>query len=95
MQNGVAVVGHNGVAAHLDGEDLRQCQQALLDPAPAMLEGATGVSILAAQEGATDTARDTVVVGGASRLISDFRGLGMGGAPWLAVVFRPFFHDRT
>jgi hypothetical protein len=64
VQNQVVVRGHNRIATHLDGEDLRQLQQPLLDPVSAMLEGAPGEGILATKEGAAHAARDAVVVGG-------------------------------
>jgi len=72
------VVLHDGVATDLDGEDLAQFQQPVFDPAPAMLERATGVSVLAAQEGATHAARDAVVVGGGFQADQRFPWLGHG-----------------
>jgi len=51
VRHGVAMAGHERVAADIDGKDLRQRYQRLLDPAPAVLEGASGECILAAQEG--------------------------------------------
>ena len=78
MQNLVGVVLHDRVATDLDGEDLAQFQQPVFDPTPAVLEGATGVSILAAQEGTAHAARDAVVVGGGFQADQRFPWLGHG-----------------
>ena len=78
MQYSVAVVLHDGEAADLDGKDLAQLQQAVLDPAAAMFERAAGLAILAAQEGATHATGDAVVVGGGFQADQRFPWLGHG-----------------
>jgi len=39
VHNDVAVRGHKRVTTHIDGEDLRQLRQPVLDPAATVLEG--------------------------------------------------------
>jgi len=94
MQHGVAVAGHEGIAADFDGKDLSQLQQAFLDPAAPVLEGTASECILAEQEGAAHAARDTVVVGSSFQTDQRFPWLGHGGAPfWLEFLFRSLTVD--
>ena len=61
----------------VDGKDIGEFEQALLDPATAVLEAAAAAAILTAEEGTTHAARYTVVVMGGVRHNSVLHGLGM------------------
>jgi len=70
------VVAHHGEGGHIDGEDAGQLLDAIGDPAPAVGVIQAGVSILAAQEGAADTAVYAVVPGGVVQGYKGGAGLG-------------------
>ena len=58
------MVAHNCISGDVDGEDIGEFEQALLDPATAMLEAVAAVAVLTAEEGAAHAARYAVVVRG-------------------------------
>jgi len=60
----MVVVAHHRICGDVDGEDISEFKQALLDPATAVFEAAAAVAILTAEEGAAYAARYTVVVRG-------------------------------
>ena len=60
----MVVVAHYRISGDVDGEDVSEFEQALLDPATTVLEAATAVAVLTAEEGAAHAARYAVVVRG-------------------------------
>ena len=52
----VQVVGHDGVGAGPDGEDLNELPETIIDPGPSVLP------LIATEKGPTHAAADTVVV---------------------------------
>jgi hypothetical protein len=57
------VIGHHCVAAEVDGKDIGQLKQLVLNPLASVLEISSGQWIFATEPGAPDTARDTMVIG--------------------------------
>ena len=74
----VEVVAHHGIGGDIDGEDAGQLLDAVGDPAPAVGVVLAGLVVLAAQEGAADTAVDAVVPGGVVQGYEGGAGLGHG-----------------
>ena len=74
----VEVIAHHRIGRDIDGEDAGQLLDAIGDPAPAVGVIPAGVSILAAQEGAADTAVYAVVPGGVVQGYKGGAGLGHG-----------------
>jgi hypothetical protein len=57
----VQVIAHHRVGENADGKHFRKSKQPFFDPLHAVLEAATGEFILAAEERATNAARDAVL----------------------------------
>ena len=66
------VIAHHCIGVDADREDLRQLQQAILDPLLAVFEAAPGQLIRTAQERAANAARD----GGLRPLYCELHGFG-------------------
>ena len=58
------MVAHHCISGDVDGEDVSEFEQALLDSATAVLKVAAAVAVLTAEEGAAHAARYAVVVRG-------------------------------
>ena len=58
------MVAHHCISGDVDGEDIGEFEQALLDPATAVFEAAAAVAVLTAEEGAAYATRYAVVVRG-------------------------------
>ena len=54
------MVGHDGVAVHLDGEEPRELPQPVANPGAAVFVILSGVGVAPAQEGAANAARNAV-----------------------------------
>ena len=80
MDHCVDVVAHHGVGVEADAEDLRELDQAGLDPGLAVVEGSTAERVKATEEGAADAAGDAVVVARSSGIDELVARCGHGGS---------------
>jgi len=76
VQHHVRMILEYRIGTDFNREHLPQLQQAFLDPAAPMLEGAPGECILTAQESAAHAAGDTMVVGCVFQADQGLPGLG-------------------
>jgi len=77
------VIGHQSIGGYLNGEDLRQCQNALFEPASPVFVALAGHRVRTTKKGAANAARNTMVVGGGFNRDLLFAGLWHGRTPSL------------
>jgi len=56
------MIGHDGIGADIDGEDLGQVQEFVFYPTSAVFKRLAGVCIKATQESAADATRNSMVI---------------------------------
>lgn len=81
IHDNMIVIRHNGISRHVNGKDLNQRKEFILNPATTVFKVLPGEGIDTTQKCPTDTTRDTVIIRG--RFQRDLRITGFWHDPIL------------